>query len=277
MPEGDNIKRVATVLTREIVGQPLTRLELNDLGEVPELVGRQIDSVQPHGKQMLVNFEGGWSLRVHLGMHGSWLRKHVKEARPANWTVMIAVGEVVYVCVNSYRAELIKTEALRTHPRLARLGPDLLAEPPAIDEMVRRSRVAAHAMREIADVLLDQRIAAGIGNIYKSETLFECRIHPKARAGSLTEEQIRSLYQTAARLMRMNLLTRRRTTRRFVPMRDPQPSAPDTQFGGNKRFFVYGRAGEACLNCGTPIVRFLQGDMARSTYWCPSCQAGNDR
>lgn len=277
MPEGDNIKRVATVLTREIVGQPLTRLELNDLGKVPELVGRQIESVQPHGKQMLVNFEGGWSLRVHLGMHGSWLRKHVKEARPANWTVMIAVGEVVYVCVNSYRAELIKTAVLRTHPRLARLGPDLLAEPPDIEEMVRRSRVAGHATREIADVLLDQRIAAGIGNIYKSETLFECRIHPKTRVGSLTEEQIRGLYQTAARLMRLNLLTRRRTTRRFVPIRDPQPSAPYTPSGGNQRFFVYGRAGEPCLNCGTPILRFLQGDMARSTYWCPSCQAGNDR
>ena len=273
MPEGDNIKRVATVLTREIVGQSLTRLELNDLGAVPELEGCQIESVQPHGKQMLINFESGWSLRVHLGMHGSWLRKHVKEARPANWTVAIAVGEVVYVCVNSYRAELIKTAVLRTHPRLARLGPDLLAEPPDIDEMVRRARVAAHAMREIADVLLDQRIAAGIGNIYKSETLFECRIHPQTRVGALTEEQLRGLYQTAARLMRMNLLTRRRTTRRFVPIRDPQPSASQPQTESNQRFFVYGRAAEACLNCGTPILRFLQGDMARSTYWCPTCQA----
>src|SRR5687767_12629581 len=99
MPEGDNIKRVATVLTREIVGQRLAHLELNDIGAVPELQEKQIEGVTPHGKQMLVNFEGGWTLRVHLGMHGSWMRKHVKEARPARWTVVIVVGEVAYVCV----------------------------------------------------------------------------------------------------------------------------------------------------------------------------------
>ncbi len=262
MPEGDNIKRVATVLTREIVGHALSRLELNDLGAVPELEGQQIESVTPHGKQMLVNFAGGWSLRVHLGMHGSWLRKHVKEVRPARWTVVITVGEIAYVCVNSYRAELIKTSALRTHPRLARLGPDLLAEPPNIDEMVRRALVAAHAGREIADVLLDQRIAAGIGNIYKSETLFERHVHPRTRVGQLTEPEIRALYETAAKLMRLNLLTRRRTA---VPLkRRPEPSS--------QRFFVYHRGGEPCLDCGTPIVRFVQGDMGRSTYYCPSCQ-----
>jgi endonuclease-8 len=262
MPEGDNILRVATVLTREIVGQPLSHLELNDLGAVPELAGQQIVSVKPHGKQMLVNFEQGWSLRVHLGMHGSWLRKHVREARPARWTVILAVGEIAYVCVNSYKAELIRTAALRTHPRLARLGPDLLAEPPDIDEMVRRARVPAHAGREIADVLLDQRIAAGIGNIYKSETLFERRTHPQKRVGSLSAEEIRALYETAAKLMRLNLLTRRRTA---VPLkRRPEPSS--------QRFFVYGRAGEPCLDCQTLIVRFLQGDMARSTYYCPRCQ-----
>jgi endonuclease VIII len=262
MPEGDNILRVATVLTREIVGQPLARLELNDLGVVPELEGQQIVSVQPHGKQMLVNFEGGWSLRVHLGMHGSWLRKHVREARPARWTAVLAVGEIAYVCVNSYRAELLKTSALRTHPRLARLGPDLLAEPPDIDEMVRRACVPAHGGREIADLLLDQRIAAGIGNIYKSETLFEQRVHPRTRVDDLAPEKLRALYETAAKLMRLSLLTRRRSA---VPLkRRPQPSS--------QRFFVYGRAGEPCLDCKTPIVRFLQGDMARSTYYCPTCQ-----
>ena len=262
MPEGDNIRRVATVLSREIVGHPLARLALNDQGDVPELDGKVIESVQPHGKQMLVTFEGGWSLRVHLGMHGSWLRKHVREARPARWTVVLAVGEVAYVCVNSYRAELIRTTALRTHPRLARLGPDLLAEPPDIDEMVRRARVPAHATREIADVLLDQRIAAGIGNIYKSETLFERKVSPRKRVGALSEEEIRGLYETAAKLMRLNLLTRRRTA---VPLR--RRSEPSSQ-----RYFVYMRGGKPCLDCGTPIVRFVQGDMGRSTYFCPVCQ-----
>ena len=264
MPEGDNIKRVASVLAREIVGRPLAHLALNDQGDVPELDGKEIESVHPHGKQMLVEFEGGWSLRVHLGMHGSWLRKHVREPRPRHWTVTLAVGEVAYVCVNSYRAELIRTAALRTHPRLARLGPDLLAEPPNIDEMVRRARLPAHAHREIADVLLDQRIAAGIGNIYKSETLFELRVNPRTRMEKLSEEQVRGLYESAAKLMRLNLLTRRRTA---VPLkRRPEPSS--------QRYFVYRRGGQPCLDCRTPIVRFVQGDMGRATYWCPTCQAG---
>jgi endonuclease-8 len=264
MPEGDNIKRVASVLTREIVGRQVARLALNDQGDVPELDGKAIESVHPHGKQMLVEFEGGWSLRVHLGMHGSWLRKHVREPRPRHWTIVLAVGEVAYVCVNSYRAELIRTTAVRTHPRLARLGPDVLAEPPDIDEMVRRARVSAHAHREIADVLLDQRIAAGIGNIYKSETLFERRVNPRTRVGKMSEEQVRGLYESAAKLMRLNLLTRRRTA---VPLkRRPEPTS--------QRYFVYRRAGQPCLDCGTPIVRFVQGDMGRSTYWCPRCQAG---
>src|SRR5690606_16482115 len=112
------------------------------------------------------------------------------------------------------------------------------------------------------DVLLDQRVAAGIGNVWKSETLFERRIHPRTRVGMLSAEQLRDLYETASRLMRANLKTRRRTT---VPLnRRPRPAS--------ERLWVYGRAGKPCHECGTHIERFLQGDMARSTYFCPRCQ-----
>ena len=263
MPEGDNIKRVATVLSREIAGQMLDKLELNDLGEVKELAGKRIESVEPLGKQMFVHIESGWSLRIHLGMHGTWLRKHARQAKPPRWTAVLTVGEVAYVCARSYKAELLKTHTIRHHPKIARLGPDLLAEPPDIDEAVRRALVGAHANREIGDLIMDQRIAAGIGNIYKSETLFECRIHPRTPMRDLSADQLRAIYQKGAHLMRLNLLTRGRTT---VPLRRrPEPTS--------QKFWVYGRKGEPCLDCGTPIERFLQGDMARSTYYCPTCQA----
>ncbi len=122
-------------------------------------------------------------------MHGSWLRKHVRERRPAGWTVVITIGEVAYVCRRSYRAELLRTSALRAHPRLARLGPDLLADSPDIAEVVRTVRLGGHAEREIGDVLLDQRLAAGIGNVYKSEVLFEvCGVHPRAKVRELSDE-----------------------------------------------------------------------------------------
>jgi endonuclease VIII len=263
MPEGDSVHRVARVLASELPGQTLTALALHDLGEVPELAGCTIESVEAIGKHLLVHFPGDWTLRVHLGMHGNWLRKHVREPRPQDWTVIITTGEIAYVCRRAYRAELLRTSAVRVHPRLARLGPDLVADPPCIDEIVRRARFAGHAEREIGDLLLDQRVASGLGNVYKSEVLFEARVHPRTKMRELSEAQLTRIFEIAASLMRQNLLTRRRTT---VPLR--RRAQPASQ-----RLWVYRRAGEPCLECGTPIERFLQGDMARSTYFCPHCQA----
>jgi endonuclease VIII len=263
MPEGDTVHRIARVLAAELPGQTVTELALNDLGPVPELAGCTIESVEAVGKHLLVHFSAEWTLRVHLGMHGTWFRRHVREPRPGDWTVIITLGEITYICSRSYRAELLRTSAVRASPRLARLGPDLIADPPAIEEVVQRARFPGHAEREIADLLLDQRVAAGIGNVYKSEVLFEARVHPRTKVRDLSGERLTHIFEIAARLMRQNLSTRRRTS---VPLqRRGQPSS--------QRLWVYMRAGEPCLECGTPIERFLQGDMARSTYFCPRCQA----
>jgi endonuclease-8 len=262
MPEGDTVHRTARVLREELPGRTIDRLELRQTGEVRELAGRTVESVEAIGKHVLIAIDGGWTLRVHLGMHGRWRALHARQARPAGPTALIVAGESAFVCEGAYRAELIRTAAVRSHPKLARLGPDLLADPPRIDEAVRRARLPAHAGREIAEVLLDQRIAAGIGNVYKSEVLFELRIHPRTHVRDIDDQALHALYAEAARLMRLNLLTRRRES---VPIRRrPQPSSV--------RLWVYGRAGRPCLDCGTRIERFLQGDMARSTYFCPSCQ-----
>ena len=262
MPEGDTVHRIAAVLGREVAGRTVDRVELRDRGEVEELAGATIESVEPVGKHMLVHFSGGWSLRVHLGMKGKWRRQHVRQKRPGHATVVLDVGETAYVCHRAYTAETVRTGHLGRHPKLGRLGPDLLADPPDLDAAVRRARQPAYRDREIGDLLMDQRVAAGIGNVYKSEVLFECRVHPRTPVGDLSADTLRSLYGAASRLMRQNLGRRRRT---HVPLqRRPTPSSA--------RLWVYGRQGERCLDCGTPIQRFLQGDMARSTYWCPGCQ-----
>jgi len=215
--------------------------------------------VEARGKHTLLHIEGGWTLRVHLGMHGKWRRQHAREARPGRTTAAIVAGETAWVCSGAYRAELVRTPALRTH---ARLGPDLLAEPAPIEEALARALLPAHADREIADLLLDQRVASGIGNIYKSEVLFERRVHPRTRVRDLGPDGLRRVLAEAARLLRLDLLTRGPTP---VPIRRrPTPSA--------RRLWVYGRAGRPCLDCGTPIVRFLQGEIGRSTYFCPGCQ-----
>jgi endonuclease VIII len=262
MPEGDTVHRIARVLGSELQGRLLDRLFVRDRGDIAELAGRRVDSVHAQGKHLLVHIDGGWTLRVHLGMKGRWVRRHVRERGARNVSAMLVAGETAFTCEGAYTAELLRTNTLRTHPRLGRLGPDLLAEPPDIAEAVRRAQLPAYAGREIGDLLLDQRIAAGIGNVYKSEVLFECRVHPRQRAGTLSAEQLEALFDRAAQLMRLNLLTRRRTA---VPLkRRPTPSS--------QRLWVYLRHGKACLDCGTSIERFLQGDAGRSTYFCAACQ-----
>jgi endonuclease-8 len=106
---------------------------------------------------------------------------------------------------------------------------------------------------EIADVLLDQRVAAGIGNVYKSEVLWACGLHPFTRLAAVGVAQRRQLLDVAARLLQANLGAGPRTT---------HPAG----------LAVYGRGWQPCRRCGTPIEVARQGDMARVTYWCPVCQ-----
>ncbi len=263
MPEGDNVLRAATVLGRELTGRVIDKLRLHDRGDVVELAGKKIEKVEARGKHMLVSFDAPWVLRVHLGMNGRWRRLHVREKASVPATVRIESGEAAYVCLGSYKADLIRSAALRTNPKLARLGPDLLAEPPDIDEAVRRAKQPGNAGREIGDLIMDQRVAAGVGNIYKSETLFECRVHPRKPMHKLTVDDVRGIYEKAAALMRQNLLIRKPRTP--VPVR--RRGTPTHQ-----RFWVYMRKGKPCVDCRTPIERILQGDMGRSTYFCASCQ-----
>jgi endonuclease-8 len=137
---------------------------------------------------------------------------------------------------------------------LATLGPDLAGDQPDLPEVVRRLRTLKAAETEIGVALLDQRVSSGIGNVYKSETLHACRVDPFAHIGDLTDEQAAQLFETAARLLRRNIDSVMRTT---VP-------------GG---IAVYARAGRPCRRCGTPIRSRRQGEHARTTYWCPSCQS----
>jgi endonuclease-8 len=263
VPEGDNILQVTRVLRGELPGRLLDRVELQDQGVLADLAGRRVESVDAHGKQMFVRLEGGWTLRVHLGLHGRWSRLHARERRPRNPTLVLVSGDTAWVCWRSYRAEAIRTAALWSHPLLARAGPDLLAEPAPIAEAVRRALTPGYAGREIGDLVMDQRVAAGIGNVYKSEVLFECRVHPRTPVHRLGEPGLAAVYEKAAAMLRLNLLVRGRSA---VPLR--RRETPTL-----RRLWVYMRVQEPCFDCETPIERILQGDMGRSTYFCPSCQA----
>jgi endonuclease-8 len=162
---------------------------------------------------------------------------------------LVGVDEWVAVCFSAPDVELTAEEAVG----VAHLGPDLCGEDADLDEVLRR--VAAEpAGRPVLDALLDQRIASGIGNVYKSEVLFACGVHPATPLGELSPDARRRLWATAAEQLRANLGGGGRDTT------------------GGAGLAVYGRRSRPCLRCGTPIQWAALGEHHRGTSWCPTCQ-----
>jgi endonuclease VIII len=273
MPEGDTIFRAARTLDRALAGKPVVRFEsvlpaLTRVHEDHPLTGRTVERVHSIGKHLLMQFSGDLILRTHMRMNGSW---HIY--RPGErWQrsrqdmrVLVAVDDFEAVGFNIPVAELLTGRDLQRHDELRRLGPDLLGE--TFDDHEALARARERPTSEIGDALLSQQVMAGVGNVYKSEVLFACGVSPFAPVASLTDDTLRSLIDTARRLLQVNVSTGlapmttytgyRRTTRRDDPA---------------DRLYVYGRARLPCRRCGTAILVKPQGRDGRLTYWCPKCQ-----
>jgi endonuclease VIII len=254
VPEGDTIHRAAGRLRTALEGRELRRFEAPRLvGERPR-PGAVIDSVEAVGKHLLMHFSSGLTLQTHMRMTGSWHLYRVGE----RWQkaehlarVVVGVDDWVAVCFSAPVVRTYRTE--RTDSPVAHLGPDLCRDDADLDAVVRRMGEVADADSAIADVLLDQRIASGIGNVYKSETLFACALDPFTPLRWVDKAMRRRLVETAAGQLRANLGAGPRTT---VP-------------GG---LAVYGRQRQPCRRCGTPVRAANQGPHARVTFWCPVCQ-----
>ena len=261
MPEGDTIRRAATTLHAALAGQRVERFEtvLAPLARVDAgspIVGRRVDRVEARGKHLLMWFsaavggEASLVLRTHMRMHGSWhiYRPGERWQRPRHeLRILIATASYVAVAFTVPVAEFLDAATLEREGVVAELGPDVLA--PHFDAREAVARLTARGEMEIADALLDQRAIAGIGNIWKSESLFVARVSPFASVATLSDDQLMRIVTTAARHMRASLT-------------------------GDRPSWVYGRGGQPCRRCGTPIRRAVQGPDRRSTYWCERCQAG---
>jgi endonuclease VIII len=256
VPEGDTLFRVAARLRPALVGVDLRGFRAPRLTGPRPVPGHPILGVDAMGKHLLVRFgqpAGTLVLRTHLRMTGSWhlYRTGDRWQRPARQAVVVIdVDGWTAVCSNAPVVET--TWEGRPAPALAVLGPDLCRPDADLDEVLRRLDERSVPADEIAPLLLDQRVAAGIGNVYKSEALFACGVDPWTPVGALDAGARRRLWSTAAVLLRANLGTV--GPRRTVP-------------GG---LAVYGRARRPCRTCGTTVARAEQA--GRSTYWCPSCQ-----
>ncbi len=261
MPEGDTLHRAAlqvgAVLTGHVPDAVLTPHPRIARDRWPErLGGRRVEAVEARGKHLLLHFEGGLAIHSHLRMTGAWrvLGRGQRWPRsPRSAWLVLKCGEHEVVQFGGPVLEFMTEARVRSDPRLARLGPDLVAEPPFDEALFLRRLREDDQTRTLGDVLLDQHVVAGIGNIWKSEGCWLARIDPWRRISEVSDREALALVSGVRPLM--------------------QESARHGHGGIARK--VYGRTGAPCLRCGAPalIQARSQGDDARTTYWCARCQA----
>jgi endonuclease VIII len=306
MPEGDTIYRAARALQKAIGGKVVTAFEtgLAKLASVDDdapVVGRIVERVEARGKWLLIYFSGDLILVTHMLMSGSW---HIYRIGEKWWMpkkamrVMLRVasasagpmsenpdmghpqrvggksegdaGGFEAVAFNVPVAEFHTARSLERSSQVPKLGVDVLGDEYSVETGVKAMREygAAHPEAEIAVVLLNQRVLAGLGNVYKSEVAFAAGVNPFRQMSTITEREMEVMAEFAQKYMRANVVDgkgdgivtyagNRRTTH---------------EMDGSNRLWVYGRQGEECRRCGTAIMMRKQGSAVRSTYWCPGCQ-----
>jgi endonuclease-8 len=243
VPEGDALHHAAErlrVLEGSVIAAESPHPRAAVLGVAERIDGRRLERVEAVGKNLLLTFEGGVVLRSHLRMRGRW---HVQQAGARTfgkpWLVLRG-GAYEAVQRNGPVLEL-------TARGVERLGPDIMLDTLDLDEVVRRFRAAAQS-RELGEALLDQRLVAGIGNLWRAEALFEAGLSPWLALRGVSDEELRSVLLAASTLMR----------------------------GPRGRRRVYRRTGLPCGRCSTRILSRPQGEHARIAYWCPACQRGTE-
>ncbi len=272
MPELPEVETVRAGIEPVLVGARITEASIFDPRLVrplapeevtAELVGERVEAVRRRGKYLIVVFESGRVLLIHLRMTGSL--RHGRSGSLADDPHRRAVlrldngSDVAYRDVRRFGTwELLEPDELT--PYLARrLGPEPLERRSA-------SMLGARLQGRRAPIkaaLLDQRTIAGLGNIYVDEALWYARLDPLRPAGSLTHDELRSLGRGIRKALRLGI------ARQGASLRDY--TAPDGESGGMQdEFKVYGRDGQRCPRCRTPVAKTRVA--GRGTHFCPHCQ-----
>jgi endonuclease VIII len=250
MPEGDTVWHTAETLRRALVGRTLTRCDVR----VPrfaaaDLTGQLVDEVLSRGKHLFIRV-GPASIHSHLKMDGSWRVTSRPVRNDHRIRIILEANEIRAVGIDLGVLEVLD----RTHDgdAVAHLGPDLLGDD--WDPKLAAANLIARPDRPIAEALLDQRVLAGIGNVYCNELCFVSGRLPTAPVSAVSDP-----HRLVSRARDMLWANRYRWNR---------CTTGDTRAG--RQLWVYGRAGQSCRRCGTPIVFDDTGD--RVAYWCPACQ-----
>ena len=278
MPEGDTIYRSARALNRALAGKVVTGFEtglalLARVNDQTPVAGRTIEKVESRGKWCLLYFSGDLILVTHMLMSGTW---HIYRAGETWWMgrsrmrVAIRTADWQAVAFNVPICEFHTARSLERSSQVPQLGPDILSEEFTVEGGIERLRTygAANPEAEIAVVLLNQRVLAGLGNVYKSEVAFAAGVNPFRAMSTISEREMEVMTERSQRYMKANVLDgsgdgivtysgNRRTT---------------NNANREERLWVYGRQGKECRRCGALVMMRKQGEQARSTYWCPDCQ-----
>ena len=255
MPEGDTIKYAARRISSALLGRDIESVETphprHAMDRWPErLAGRRLRAVDTHGKHLMLRFDGGLTLHSHLRMTGMWgvyeRGRRWRRGRHRAWLVLRA-GDHEVVQFDGPVLELMTDGRSRFDQRIAGLGPDVLADEFDDAKFLRRLREDDQT-RGIGDAVLDQRIVAGLGNIWKSEGCFDAGIDPWRRLADVSDDEALAVVHAAR----------------------PRMLESAAGAGYARGLHVYRKA--KCSRCGGSIRSRGQGDDNRTTYWCPACQ-----
>jgi endonuclease-8 len=274
MPEGDTIFRAARTLNRALAGCVVTKFEtqlpqLSRIDQDSPLAGRTVERVDAAGKWLRMHFSDDLILLTHMLMSGSWHIYRPQEVwqRPRmQMRAAVHTAHFVAVAFNVPIAEFHTAASLRRHRSVQRLGPQVLAA--AFDEEAAAALLRSAPDLEVGQALLRQSLVAGLGNVFKSEVCFASKVNPFRLVRSLKQEELAALLANARKFMLANVTDT--SGDQIVTYTGMRRTTGRSDYAA--RLLVYRRKGEPCRRCGTPILSAKQGEDARVTFWCPSCQ-----
>ncbi|MEL7539202.1 MAG: endonuclease VIII [Pseudomonadota bacterium] len=271
MPEGPEIRREADAIAAAVAGTPLSAIDIR----VPtlkrfarRLATATVVAVEARGKALLTRFDNDLTLYSHNQLYGRWVIARRGHEPATNRSLRIALhGPSQSALLYSASDISVLTDAqLAKHPFLKKLGPDVLNQPLTASDVADRLQLKPFAGRRLGALYLDQSFLAGLGNYLRSEILFTSRLHPLHKAGDLSRRAAIKLARETLKLPTHSYETAGLTV--------PKSRANAARRRGldfeERRFWVFGREGQPCHVCGTPIERIE--NSGRRVYMCPSCQ-----
>ena len=271
MPEGPEIKQAADAIARAIVQKPLTsvsfafeRLQLYE----ERLVQGQIWAVQAQGKALLIRFSNQLNIYSHNQLYGKWYIQKANAYPVTNRQLRLAIHtqKQSALLYSASDIDVITNEQIAIHPFLSRLGPDVLDDGTAVEQVQARFLDKCFYRRGLISLLLDQSFLCGLGNYLRSEVLFVARVNPALRPVDCTAEQILGLAEAAISVSRQSYRTKGITNDLTIAASLKQQGYSRQQY----RFYVFNRDGQPCYLCSTEIIKIIAG--GRRLYYCPHCQ-----